>query len=71
MSSESKQSYISSDNNEDYLLKGLNWRKEGDISHLPQAEQKVIRRQKAKAKEQGAFKYIAPLKGRKPPVHHD
>ena len=43
MGSESQQSVIDSDNGEDYLIKGLNWRNEGDISHLPKSEQKIVK----------------------------
>ena len=71
MTENSEASYIDSENDSDYLMKGLNWRNKGDISHLPKATQKTIKIQRAKAKEQGAFKYIGPLKGQKVPIYVD
>ena len=35
MTENSLQSYVDSDNDSDYLMKGLNWRINGDLSHLP------------------------------------
>ena len=70
-SMESIQSYVDSDNDSDYLKKGLNLRTKGNISHLPKDVQAVIKRQRQKALEQGSVKYIAPLKGVKAKIEVD
>ena len=58
-------SSIDSDNDSDYLMHGLNKDVEGNIQHLPKEVQEVVKDQREKAKEQGGFKYIGPLKGKK------
>ena len=63
MTPESIQSYVDSDNDSDYLTKGLNVRVQGDISHLPKELQVVVKRQRQLAREQGGISYIGPLKG--------
>ena len=65
MSSKSRISYVDSEADDDYLLKGLNKGAKGDIKHFPKEKQDAIVKQRQMAKEQGAVKYIAPLKGRK------
>ena len=72
MTADSEESYINSDNGgSDYLIKGLDYKKKGDISYLPKSEQKIIQKQRGKALEQGSFKYIAPLKGTKATITVD
>ena len=68
MGTESQQSVIDSDNGDDYLIKGLNWHNKGDISHLNKTDQKIVKRQREKAREQGGLKYIGVLKGSKMPI---
>ena len=66
MTSESNESIVDSqngDNDSDYLMAGLNWAHEGNYTNLPQETQAKIKKQKEKARIQGSFKYIAPLKG--------
>ena len=65
MGSESAQSYIDSQEDDDYMVRGINWHKDGDISHFPANEQAIIKRQRLRAKEQGGIKYIGPVKGKK------
>ena len=68
MTSESAQSAVDSDDNSDYLMKGLNWHNKGDIIHLPPDKQAIVRKQRQLAMDQGAFKYIGPIKGKKVPI---
>ena len=35
---------------------------------MPKSEQKIVKKQRKKAKTQGGFKYIAPLKGKQVPI---
>ena len=51
MTENSLQSYIDSEDDSDYLMKGLNWRNKGDVSHLPKGQQFIIQRQREKAVE--------------------
>ena len=66
MTSESNESIVESqngDNDSDYLMAGLNWTNEGNFTNLPLETQAKIKKQKEKARIQGAFKYIAPITG--------
>ena len=65
MGTESQQSVIDSENGDDYLIKGLNWHNKGDISHLNKTDQKIVKKQREKARVQGGLKYIGVLKGQK------
>lgn len=43
-SNSSCMSYVESDGESDYLMKGLNWENQGDITHLPKAQQIQVKR---------------------------
>ena len=52
-------------------MAGLNWANEGNYNNLPVETQAKIKKQKEKAKAQGSFKYIAPVKGTKCKMYVD
>ena len=71
MDSDEAQSVYDSDNDDDYLVKGLNWHNKGDLSHLPPKQQIKAKKQNELARKQGAMKFIPVLKGQRMQIKED